>query len=179
MRFNFKECTEEELWKYVASHLKNRDIDTVLVGGAVVSIYTNGAYQSGDLDFITLKLFADELPDAMYEIGFKKVDKRHYEHPQCHHLFVEFPPGPLGIGEDVNIKPRTLKTHGVAIKILSPTDCVKDRLASYIHFNDREGFDQAVLVAGAQPINPKEIKRWCEVEGANDVYDELVAALRK
>ncbi len=33
--------------------LKNKGgIDTILVGGAVVSIYTEGAYRSGDLDFI-------------------------------------------------------------------------------------------------------------------------------
>ena len=50
--FNFSTCTEEELWKYVASHLARRGINTVLVGGAVVAIYTKGIYKSGDLDFV-------------------------------------------------------------------------------------------------------------------------------
>ena len=50
MEIDFSSCNEEELWKYVALHLKSENIDTVLVGGAVVSIYTEGAYESGDID---------------------------------------------------------------------------------------------------------------------------------
>jgi hypothetical protein len=57
MKIDFKTCTEKELWEFVASHLKLRGVSTVLVGGAVVSIYTDGAYQSGDLDFILTDLF--------------------------------------------------------------------------------------------------------------------------
>lgn len=36
MKINFKNCSEEELWKYVATHLKQNGIDSILVGGAVV-----------------------------------------------------------------------------------------------------------------------------------------------
>lgn len=57
MKIDFKTCTEEELWKFVATHLKKKGIDTVLVGGAVVSIYSDGAYKSGDLDFVLTKMF--------------------------------------------------------------------------------------------------------------------------
>jgi len=32
MTFNFKDCTEEELWKFVATHLKEKGINTILVG---------------------------------------------------------------------------------------------------------------------------------------------------
>jgi len=46
-------CTEEELWRYVAWHLEGAGIRSVLVGGAVVSIYTEGLYRSGDLDMVT------------------------------------------------------------------------------------------------------------------------------
>ena len=38
MKLNLSACTEEQLWKYVATHLKIKGIDTILVGGAVVSI---------------------------------------------------------------------------------------------------------------------------------------------
>jgi hypothetical protein len=47
-KFNFKNCTIEELWKFVATELSRNDVDVVLVGGAVVSIYTEGAYLSGN-----------------------------------------------------------------------------------------------------------------------------------
>jgi hypothetical protein len=131
MKINFKACTEEELWKYVAIHLKKNGIDSVLVGGAVVSIYSDGAYESGDLDFVLTDMFVKNLPTIMSEIGFVKKGGRHYEHPECKHLYVEFPSSFLEIGDDNQIKPDEIvveKTK-IKIKILSPTDCVRDRLA--------------------------------------------------
>lgn len=178
MQIDFKTCTEEELWKYVASHLKSRSIDTVLVGGAVVSIYTEGAYESGDLDLILTNFFVKNLKEAMQEIGFKKQG-RHFIHPECAHLFVEFPKGPLEIGDDIQIEPVEKTFEGKVIKILSPTDCVKDRLATYIHFKDRVGLEQALLVAKNHPISYEKVKAWCEREGANDVYLEFEENLKR
>jgi coenzyme F420-reducing hydrogenase delta subunit len=138
MKINFKNCTEEELWKYVASYLKKKGIDTVLVGGAVVSIYSDGIYKSGDLDFVLTEMFQKGLPEAMKELGFSKKGIRHYTHPDCTHLFIEFSSSLLEIGYDSYINPDEKEIDGCIIKILSPTDCVKDRLASYIHFKARE-----------------------------------------
>jgi hypothetical protein len=47
MKINFRTCTEAELWVYAAGDLAESGIESVLVGGAVASIYTSGAYQSG------------------------------------------------------------------------------------------------------------------------------------
>lgn len=49
---DWQRCTEAELWRYVAWHLEGEGIRSVLVGGAVVAIYTEGLYRSGDLDMI-------------------------------------------------------------------------------------------------------------------------------
>ena len=86
-------------------HLSKNNFDAVLVGGAVVSIYSEGAYESGDLDFIIQNLSKEKLPEVMSKIGFIK-DGKNYKHPDCKHLFVEFPQGPLIIGEDNDIKPK-------------------------------------------------------------------------
>jgi hypothetical protein len=172
MKIDFQNCTEEELWKYVASHLKQKGIDTVLVGGAVVSIYTSGIYESGDLDFILTDMFVKKLPEYMKEIGFVRKG-RHFVHPECSHLFIEFPKGPLEIGDDLNIVPEEITVDGVKIKILSPTDCVKDRLATYIYFKDRVGIDQAVLVAKNHPVNFGSIQAWCEKEKSPQVFEEF------
>ncbi len=176
MKINLKKCSEEELWKYVGSHLSKNGIDAVLVGGAVVSIYSDGAYESGDLDFIIQNLIKDKLPQIMLEIGFKKKG-RHFVHPDCKHLFVEFPSGPLGIGEDYSIRPVEKIENGQRLKILSPTDCIKDRLASYIHFKSKEGLDQAWLVARNQPFKKSVIEKWCILEGASWAYDEFIQGL--
>jgi predicted nucleotidyltransferase len=60
---DWKSCTENELWRYVAWHLEGEGIRSVLVGGAVVSICTKGAYRSGDLDLITERRAL--LPEAL------------------------------------------------------------------------------------------------------------------
>jgi hypothetical protein len=65
------------------------------------------------------------------------------------------------------------------IKILSPSDCVKDRLASYIYYNDRDGLDQALLVAKAHPINFESIKSWCKNEKAEFAFDDFISKLKK
>ena len=179
MKINFKTCTEEQLWKYVATHLKDKGIDTVLVGGAVVSIYSEGAYKSGDLDFVLTSLFVEGLPEAMKEIGFVKKGGRHFVHPECKHLHIEFPSsGFLEIGEDNNIKPAEVECEGLKIKILSPTDCVKDRLASYIHFKARECLDQAVLVGKKHPVKLEAIKKWCKNENAEWAFKDFLAKLK-
>lgn len=179
MQIDFKTCTEEELWKYVASHLKKHNVDTILVGGAVVSIYSEGAYESGDLDLVLTNMFIKNLPTLMSEIGFIKKAGRHYEHPECKHLFVEFPSSFLEIGEDSQIVPDEVSVDGMKIKILSPTDCVRDRLAGYMYFKSRDNFDQAILVAKKHPVDLDKIKKWCAGEKYLNVFEEFVQALKK
>ncbi|MCP4911716.1 MAG: hypothetical protein GY909_01255 [Oligoflexia bacterium] len=175
---NFKSCTEEELWKYVAVHLKKNGIDTTLVGGAVVAVYSKGAYHSGDLDFVRLSIFREGIDEAMNEIGFQR-EGRHFVHPKCEHLFIEFPGGPpLGIGEDNKIIPEEVNVDGTIIKILSPTDCVKDRLASYIHFKANECLDQAVIVAQNNDINYDQVKKWCKNENSPWAFDDFLKKLK-
>jgi len=172
-------CTIDELWKYVASHLARNGIETILVGGAVVSIYTDGVYQSGDLDFVLLTFLAKNLPDVMAQIGFRVESGRHYKHPSCKHLFVEFSSGPPGIGEDHNIQPAEVKIDGKVIKLYSPTDCIRDRLASYIHFKAPECLDQAVLVASRHPFDLAKVKTWCQQEGGALQFEEFRQLLKK
>jgi hypothetical protein len=173
---NWEKCTEEELWEYVASELSANNIDSVLVGGSVVSVYTKGAYRSGDLDMIlegyTVK-YAD-IDRILNKIGFyRNGSKNFYQHPQCKHIFIEFLPPPLSIGEDYSITPSHRTVEDRKIKILSPTDCIRDRLASYIYFKARECLDQAILVAKSQPHDLELIRKWCENEKALAAYQEF------
>lgn len=177
MNFDFTSCNEEELWKYVGKHLADNGFDAVLVGGAVVSIYTEGAYESGDLDFIIQNISKDKLPEIMKEIGFIKTGKN-YIHPECRHLFIEFPSGPLGIGKDYDIKEDVQEFEGTEIRILSPTDCIKDRLASYIYWKSRECYEQAIMVGRSHKFNKSAVKRWCEGEGAPEVFTELIRDIK-
>ena len=176
---DWKICTEEELWKYVATHLAKNKIETVLVGGAVAAIYSEGAYRSGDLDLVLVSSLTDRLPKLMKEIGFEVKQSRHYSHPKCKHLIVDFASPPAAIGEDYKIIPAKVKSEGTIIKLYSPTDCIRDRLSSYIHFKARECLDQAVLVAKRQRFNASKIKSWCESEGSPQTFMDFQELLKK
>jgi hypothetical protein len=74
-------CTEEDAWRFVAWHLEGEGIRSVLVGGAVVAIYTSGLYRSGDLDMVPDDFARDRLSDALAKIGFIATKSRYYKHP--------------------------------------------------------------------------------------------------
>jgi len=175
---NWGTCTEKELWEYVASFLAKNGINTILVGGSVVSIYSDGAYMSGDLDMVvdSYLIPLKQIEQILLEIDFHKTGTRNFfKHPECDHILIEFMSSPVAIGEDYNIEPTSVKVDKVIIKILSPTDCIKDRLASYIYFNAKECLDQALLVAKAQPYVLNSVKKWCDQEGekAQKAYIEF------
>lgn len=173
-------CREEELWSYVAWHLEAAGIETVMVGGAVVAVYTDGIYQSGDIDLVPDDTMRDGIVGVLVEIGFARRG-RHFVHPSCPQLFVEFPNGPVSIGEEFPIEPDERVVEGQRLKLLSPTDCVKDRLAAFIHWKARDCFDQAILVCRQQAarIDWGGLERWCAGEGSRgkEAFAELRAAM--
>lgn len=178
MKIDLKTCTEEDLWKYIASELARHEVDVILVGGAVVSIYSEGAYRSGDLDFVLNDFSRDKLNKVLTSLDFHQKG-RHYRHKDCSHLFIEFATFPASIGEDYDITPDEVKNEGQIIKIFSPTDCVRDRLASYAFFKARECLDQAVLVAKKHAVNFEKIKKWCVAERIEKEYDDFLIELKR
>ena len=177
---NWKTCDENELWRYVAWHLEGEGISSVLVGGAVVSIYSGGSYRSGDLDMITDDLGRSLLPVALAKIGFIPGKSRYYKHPECGHLCLEFPKGPVELGEQYQVIPAEISVGTRIIKLLSPTDCVKDRLAAYIHWKSNDAFNQAVLVCRKQGerIDMSDLSAWCQGEGGSAAFRKLLRHLK-
>lgn len=163
------------MWRYVAWHLASAGISSVLVGGAVVSIYSEGIYRSGDLDVVPDDFRRSKIPAVLESIGFQSTKGRHFRHPECDHLFVEFPPGPVELGEESPVVPDEITVEGQILQVLSPTDCVKDRLASFIHWGTRSCFDQAVLVCEMQKhrVDLANVKAWCDKEGGAAAFEKL------
>jgi hypothetical protein len=137
-----------EVGAFVQSYLRENGIDVVLSGGAVVSFYTKNKYVSKDLDFIQTGLHGRrEIKKVMGDLGFKETE-RYFKHPLSDY-YIEFPEGPLMVGDeplsidDANRYPLATGT----LIILTPTDCIKDRLASYYYFHDLQALNQAIMVA--------------------------------
>lgn len=164
--------TQVELGAYVQSHLGEKGIDVVLSGGAAVAIYTSGKYVSRDLDLVNRYSVKHTIISvAMQELGFTKKG-RHFVHPDSEFI-VEFPPGPLSIGEELIRNIDEIDTDTGILRVISPTDCVKDRLAWYYHFGDMQCLSQAILVSNGYRIDIEDIRRWSEGDGKLSDFEEI------
>jgi len=56
------------------------------------------------------------------------------------------------------------------LRLLTPTDCVKDRLAAYYHWDDEQSLQQAVWVAQQNSVNLESIKEWSIKENSEQKY---------
>jgi len=166
----------EEMGAIVCQALLDNDIDAFLSGGAVVSIYTKNKYESFDLDFVT---FADrkKIKKIMLDLGFTQDVSRLFIHPKSKY-FVEFPGSATMIGDEKITQFNERKVKSNILKLLTPTDCIKDRLAAYIHWNDKQGLEQAVLVAQAQDYSLKSIEKFCINEGSKKAYLDFIQQLK-
>jgi hypothetical protein len=110
-------------------------------------------------------------------MGFAE-ERRYFRHPGTE-LVVEYPPGPLAIGEEQIRAVKELETENGTLKLLSPTDCVKDRLAWFYHYSDPECLQQAVLVANKQVVDLDEIERWSAGEGHAEEFARIESRLKR
>jgi hypothetical protein len=172
------EMTVGELAAYVAEHLRSRGFDVLLSGGACVTLYSRGKYVSMDLDFVpTVLISRRRLRETLAEIGF--VEKgRCFAHPETD-FFLDFPAGPPAVGKQPMQETRTLEFSTGTLRLLSPTDCVKDRLANYYYFGDRQCLHQALMVVQAEEVDLDEVERWSAEESQQEAYERIEDDLRR
>ena len=87
-----------EVAAIVSGALEDVKITATLSGGAAVTIYSDNAYESADLDFVSSES-NKAIEKVIKEIGFTQSGGgRMFEHPESD-WYIEFPPGPLGFGD--------------------------------------------------------------------------------
>jgi hypothetical protein len=166
----------EELAGWICDQLHEAGIEVTLTGGACVSIWTNGAYVSRDLDFVEHGIHPRKsIRKVMRALGFEE-EHRYFVHPGTDFV-VEFPSGPLAVGDSPVRSVAERTTSQGTLRLLTPTDCVKDRLAAFFHWRDREALQQAMLVAKSQPVDLKDIRSWARSEKKGIEYEIFVKAL--
>jgi hypothetical protein len=165
-----KNMSQVELAAYVQDSLQEEKINVVLSGGSAVSFYSSDKYVSKDLDLINANFAKrSKIKVVMEKIGFQEQG-RYFVNPDIK-FFVEFPDGPLSVGEEPVKEVSEFKLTTGTLRVVSPTDCVKDRLCAYYFWNDQQGLAQAVLVAESQNVDLKEVKRWSKAEGKEREYE--------
>jgi hypothetical protein len=139
-------------------------LSAVLTGGSCVAIYSAGRYVSKDLDFVlahTSDIKAARV--ALAEIGFQPQGRFFISTDT--NYYVDLLPPPLSVGSEPVKEVATMRAGRCVLRLLSPTDCVKDRLASFYFWDDRQALEQALLVAERQKIALNEVRRWSRLEG--------------
>lgn len=148
----------------VCTTLDRKGFTAVLTGGSAATYYAPEAYQSLDLDFVlTFRGVGGE--QALKNLGYRRKGD-FYVHTVSP-LSLEFPPGPLAVGEDQIAKWSTVRRRRQVLHVLTPYDSVRDRLASYLFWNDLAGLEQALAVHRAKPraVKLTRLAEWCRREG--------------
>lgn len=174
---SLKDKSLGEIAAYVAEHLHKNSINVVLTGGSCVSIYTENRYQSFDLDFIEeTSSGRKRIAAILAQLGFQEKN-RYFVHPDTPY-FIEFPSGPLAIGDEPISEVAQLEFSTGSLRLLSPTDCIKDRLANFYHWKDRQCLEQAIMVAAETEVDMEEIERWSQHEGMTEEFGRIKVLLR-
>lgn len=156
--------TLEDTAAYICTKLKEKGIDVVLSGGSCMEIYTNSNFSSYDIDFIANPSYTSkQIEKIMLSLGFEKTQSRYYKYDNNPN-YIEFPSGPVNLGNELPKKFDELKTHVGTLTLLTPTDCIKDRLCALVYHNGEECFNQAIAVAHLNAINEENLKEWAKNE---------------
>ena len=174
---NIGEMSMEELAAYVCSELEKEGIETVLSGGSCVEIYSQGKYTSDDIDLIDRYNGGHtKIKNIMISMGFREHN-RYFVHNDTS-LFLEFPRGPLGVGDAPVYHIAEKEEETGILKLLTPTDCIKDRLAAYFHWDDLQSLEQALWVSEKNEFNIDSVKAWAEHEKESKKFEIFMSRLK-
>ncbi len=173
---NWKKISLKELAGFLSEELRKKGIDTVLVGGACVTIYSENRYQSYDLDYVTFEDMK-KVKKALLELGFVEKDY-YFQHKGCPWL-IEFVAPPVAVGNEPVQKFNHVPTSLGTIKLLRPVDSVKDRLASFYHWSDKQSLEQAISICLKQTIDLREVEKWSSQEGQEKKFQIFKDLLKK
>lgn len=163
-----------ELAALVCESLRKEGLQATLSGGACAAIYSNNRYVTGDLDFVVNYVWPENdkiIERVMSGLGFKKSGRIFVNKSIAYSI--EFPPGPLSIGEEYQVKPVELKVKTGNLSLLSPTDAIKDRLTGYFYGNDAQCLEQAVMICRMNKVKMNDIREWAKKEGRPDKFREF------
>ena len=164
----------------VCTALDRVGVTAVLTGGGAATLYAPEAIQSFDLDFV-LEVYSDEKSPgkALEALGFRR-EGHDYRH-RTSRFQLEFPVGPLAVGDERIERWNTLGEGGQLLHVITATDSCRDRLAAFYHFRDRSALDQArsVYAAARKRVDLKRIRAWSRREGKPDAFQEFANRIRE
>ncbi|MBU2597714.1 MAG: hypothetical protein KKC53_00805 [Actinobacteria bacterium] len=113
----------------------------------------------------------------MEKIGFQ-AKGMYFEHEDTEYS-VQILPSPPSVGAEPVKKIDSIRKGNMVLKLLSSTDSVKDRLAAYYYWNDKQSLDQAISICGDNSIDLKEVERWSKNEGMENKFEIFKRHLKR
>ncbi len=173
---DFEGLPVKQIAALISDHLAQAGYDPVLIGRGCAAAYIGAKLRADALDFVLTEHEVPELADAMKAIGFSRTGIYTFESKKCP-VDVIFSPPPLAVGDDLVKEIATMKIKGCKVRLLNPTDCVRQRLAMYYRWGDKEAFEDAVEMAQSYEIDMELVKKWSDWEWCGDGYGEFVREL--
>ncbi|MCW5946033.1 MAG: hypothetical protein KIT74_03285 [Fimbriimonadales bacterium] len=146
----------------------------IRTGGSAATSYAPNHDQSIDLDFMIE--FAESSSKGSVVLnshGYRVENSIFFDESDPY--TVGFVRGPIMIGEDEVRACNTLRERNCQLNVLTPTDCVRDRLAPFTFYRDRSSLQQAPWVANEQwdSMDLEAIERWCRREGEKERFEQF------
>jgi hypothetical protein len=165
----------EDVCYAVAEALRGMQTEAVLTGGSAATIYAPNAYTSLDADFVFMRPpDRGALEKALAAIGFRSSKTSGmFEHTKSKYT-LDFPKGPLAVGGDYVRTTQTVERNGRKLQVLTPTDCVRDRLAHFFFWDDYTALTTAVAVMQSSyggEVDFDAVRAWAQREGSKNGMD--------
>ena len=151
----------------IAEALRTTGRDPILVGGAAVEFYTQGAYTTADIDMV-----ADggkDLIEIMRRLGFEKIGKDYIDRKNG--VYVEFPGSSLKASE----KTRPVQVGSRSFRIISMEDLIVDRLNAFKFWRSLVDGANALMLLELGDSDEDRLKKRASEE---HVLDALTALQR-
>ncbi len=101
-------------------------------------------------------------------------------HPRSRRSRRRYPrPWPLAVGSELIREWTELAVGKIKFRILTPTQCVMDRLAAFCFWRDRQALEQAVLVATRNEVDIALVEQWSNKEGRDEHFQEFLTGLAR
>ncbi len=156
----------------VCTALDEIGMTAVLTGGSAATFYASATYQSRDADFIiTMRGDDSRGMEAMARLGYSRVGNI-YVH-ESNRYTVDFPRGPLAIGEEIVQSWATYERRHERLHVLSRVDSVRDRLSWFYWYRDQSALAAAIAVATSGDLDLLAIREWSMRVGESAAYQEF------
>lgn len=161
----------------ISSYMEEQGYEPVLTGKSCAAIHAGTSIHPKTLDFIVRDFTNDEVAETMAGVGFLDSGHRTFSNKYCPYE-VLLTTHPVVVGDDVVSDVKVMRTAKGPLKLLTPTDCVRQRLSMFYRWNDREALDDALKVARKHEIDMDLVRRWSDWEWASERYDEFAELLK-